>query len=873
MAPSLPDLIWVLVFKKLKIKDQLTVWKMSPRGAQLVRAANRYVKTIVIYSWINRKEIERTDNTLSFASTPSMKLALAAGGDQIEPYANYLKTHPSKWVFLKLFPDHLLDLQTIEFIVSAFSAVTDLKFAGTGHVSCKNLTTLLQHPQWRHQLTRLMIHWPDWPENKEIFENPTTTSHMISAINDLSILQCLVMNWDEKTELPVEMTIFARLKMFVLTNYISSHFVFMSSINHHAAKNDSLKVILFTDETTDYQIFLNNNLSSRLIRFLPGYFLSLEDNLYTLCAQLSSLISIHVAVDKIVKIVPLFTALAQLSCLVHLELNIFESKINQIDKIHLPVSSLKILPSIRALDLSLLINSHTHLNWINLKRVFPRLKAIHVLNFHCYACNVSYINENDSDVVMYTEHTNPNFATVIKCFRATLDQLTVSKMSLRGAQLVRAANRHVSMVIVSLADLNDVEKAVNQLSLASTPSMQLALAAGGDQVVPFDDYPKTTVHPSKWAFLKLSFDQLLDPETIESIVNTFSAVTDLKFIGRKTVSCKNLTALLQHSQWRHQLTRLWIHWPLTEKFSDDQTTVSQMITAINNLSTLKCLAMIWSGKERFPVDLSIIKQLETFMIIFKVSFCRMLQPSLDRYAANNENLKLFLSGNRETNWPTLFNKSFFCRIVRFFPEYFWTIEDLQNLCRHSSLLTSISVCIYDLVDIVPVFNAFAKLPHLVHLELWLDVTFKKQIDHNVFPMSFLKPMPSVRALDLKLYINSHTNLNWLNLEKIFPCLQAIHVYDFYCYDCEVSYMNEDDNNVEIYTEHTNPNFATANACFRNTLGRLHSNVSYNHIIIDQLTVSKMSLRGAQLVRAANRHVTTMVIDYWSTPEEVKKNSQ
>ncbi|KAH9388386.1 hypothetical protein TYRP_023554 [Tyrophagus putrescentiae] len=130
--------------------------------------------------------------------------------------------------------------------------------------------------------------------------------------------------------------------------------------------------------------------------------------------------------------------------------------------------------------------------------------------------------------------------------------------------------------------------------------MQLALAAGGDLFVPFDDYPITTVHPSKWACLKLDFNQLLDPKTIESIVNAFSAVTDLKFVGSRNASCKNLTALLQHPQWRHQLTRLWIHCPLLNDFSDDLATVGQMITAINNLSSLKCLAMIWSGEEQLP---------------------------------------------------------------------------------------------------------------------------------------------------------------------------------------------------------------------------------------------------------------------------------
>ncbi|KAH9388388.1 hypothetical protein TYRP_023556 [Tyrophagus putrescentiae] len=112
------------------------------------------------------------------------------------------------------------------------------------------------------------------------------------------------------------------------------------------------------------------------------------------------------------------------------------------------------------------------------------------------------------------------------------DQLTVCKMSLRGARLVRAANRHVTTMVIDFWENWEVVK--NEHATA--------LAAGGDQVVSFDDYPTTTVHPSKWAYLKLRFNQSLDPETIESIVNAFSAVTDLNFFGYNHASCKNLTA-------------------------------------------------------------------------------------------------------------------------------------------------------------------------------------------------------------------------------------------------------------------------------------------------------------------------------------------
>ncbi len=53
----------------------------------------------------------------------------------------------------------------------------------------------------------------------------------------------------------------------------------------------------------------------------------------------------------------------------------------------------------------------------------PRLQAIHVVNLRCTYCNVSYFEDHEMKVRMYSEQTNPNSETAIECFRATLGQL------------------------------------------------------------------------------------------------------------------------------------------------------------------------------------------------------------------------------------------------------------------------------------------------------------------------------------------------------------------------------------------------------------------------------------------------------------------
>ena len=133
----LPDLCLIAVMKMLTPNDQLKTAQMSPRCAVLVRAANRRVKMLVITRSKDFGWIENRINRHSLASIPSMQL-LPAGG---EPFPDYPMTTSriSKWNCLLVDKDQHLDQPTVEQIVNAFSAVTDLKLNMFHKFNRKNL--------------------------------------------------------------------------------------------------------------------------------------------------------------------------------------------------------------------------------------------------------------------------------------------------------------------------------------------------------------------------------------------------------------------------------------------------------------------------------------------------------------------------------------------------------------------------------------------------------------------------------------------------------------------------------------------------------------------------------------------------------------
>ncbi len=121
----------------------------------------------------------------------------------------------------------------------------------------------------------------------------------------------------------------------------------------------------------------------------------------------------------------------------------------------------------------------------------------------------------------------------------------------------------------------------------------------------------------------------------------------------------------------------------------DLPTEPRLISAINTLSALQCLAMGYNGNHQQP-ELFILAQLKMAVIFFGTTTKGVFQRSLERHAAGNVDLKVHLIGY---DYSELFGLSKpLCRQI-FRTSSFRVSYDrdyVPLLCRQLPFLTSLS---------------------------------------------------------------------------------------------------------------------------------------------------------------------------------------
>ncbi len=403
-----------------------------------------------------------------------------------------------------------------------------------------------------------------------------------------------------------------------------------------------------------------------------------------------------------------------------------------------------------------------------------------------------------------------------------IDQLKASQMSPRSAILVRAANRRVkTLIIADIEDALEIRDQINSQSISSLPSMQLTTGE------PFVDYPavSTSGHPM-WTSLNLEHLNLFNPPIIETIVNSFSAVTELQVIVRNSDHIKLLAALLQHTEWVGQLTKLFLL-----NFCETTGHSLRLITAINGLSALQLLAFDWWSDNEIP-ELTILAQLSVIAVGFDGHHVPPFLRSLERFAAKNVNQQVHLLANDAESLLTL-SQPLRSRIVRYgCVPLDHTSDNLTRLCTHFPALTSLTVYCESLTEVKPLLSALSQLRQLVHLNLDLllySVAGEDALLDELPPLNV--QLCSVRALDLKLEMSSHSVVQWLNLQATFPHCQAIHLQAFCCDLCEVTFGE-----LNLYDCENKPvlNSSTSLAaleCYKATLFKLHQRVHPKQIIL------------------------------------------
>ena len=398
-------------------------------------------------------------------------------------------------------------------------------------------------------------------------------------------------------------------------------------------------------------------------------------------------------------------------------------------------------------------------------------------------------------------------------------------MSPRCAVLVRAANRTVKMLVITSEDygeeynLDKSESRINSFSLAYRPSMQQLLDIPGET---YSGYPMTTYCLSKWNILRLEQLRLLDTTTIEKIVTIFSAVTELKFLTSNNKHIDTLVALLQHPNWKCQLIDLMVDracFTVRETFKIDSQLAGELISAINGLTALQLLALDWDNHTKVP-DLPILAQLKA--VVFNPYPLRSFLRSLERNAADNADLEVHLICDDTKALLTL-SQPLHSRIVRYgLGELSYTRDQVPLLCSPFRSLTSLELYTIKSTKVGQLFSDLSQLHQLIHLNFGVNFgRVKKELPP--LPARSLEQLNSVRALELDLYITSHSQIEWLNLPWTMPNLKTIGFFGFRCGSCKVWFSPYDDSPLI-----SSP---AATGCFRSSLFNLHPGVSLNKIFL------------------------------------------
>ena len=405
------------------------------------------------------------------------------------------------------------------------------------------------------------------------------------------------------------------------------------------------------------------------------------------------------------------------------------------------------------------------------------------------------------------------------------DQLAASLTSPRCAVLVRAANRTVKTLAITDQNVEDpgvldeITYSINDFSLASYPAMQPLMDSCADGEPSFTHYPLATTPFNYWNVLQLDplGLQLNSPTVIRQITTIFSAVTDLNFTTYSYSGCKLLAALLQLPNWQCRLTNLTVN---GDSGKSNQLG-RELITAINGLPALQQLALDWPYTYKILPDLTILAQLK---VVALGSFrLQTLVRSLKQYATDNAHLQVYLLC-ANTNGLLSLSQPLSSRIVYLGHEKnYFDLPSTLRLCGQFRFLTSLYITKIPFTQVGQLFTALSQLHQLVHLGLWVDC----HRDEDELPAAPrpLAQMNSLRALELRLNIASHSDIKWFNLPWTMPNLQTIYIDEFGCDSCEFDFLSEYSENWSLI------NSPEALPCLKSSLFTLHSGVPLNRFIL------------------------------------------
>lgn len=372
-----PDLCLLPIFKYLGLADRISCAKVCRSWMARVREANKKVSSLTIAIGDLREDFEDVINCNSIANVPSVKLLEK---DDFED-SNFLPFHHlTKWNCLK-FASLKLDANNVQLIIYVFPSITELTFIGNSLTDEGHLMVLLKEVNgWRRNLTKLKV-FSSW--SSPVLED----KRLMAVISSLPSLKSLTLNGlriYDQLMLPV---LSGKLEEIIITLPFDQDFTVLEKyLQLYFNANNSLKVNI-TNGTSSlaFLLKLSQPLRESITRlsYYPIYNRMLD--LPRVCASFPNLTSLSLRFRDLL-VAQVFTALAELTQLFHLKLNIdFTSKWSTI---LLPPSNFltPMLPSVKAFELGVTVFSHSQLEWLNIPQKIPNVKAFHFVSLDCKAC-------------------------------------------------------------------------------------------------------------------------------------------------------------------------------------------------------------------------------------------------------------------------------------------------------------------------------------------------------------------------------------------------------------------------------------------------------------------------------------------------------
>ncbi len=373
--PNLPQLCSLAVISQMGLTDRMNACQVCPEWHYRVREVNRFVKLLIITVGDNDVKDFEFEINRSVKVLRSARLLTNSDGSPQFPMHRLTKGN-----HFPLGDNDRQNLITLKQITSTFPSISELIFVSSFGQKLALLTEMLQNDHWRGQLISLKVIFNGYP----YYNNPIILQPLFTAINSLSALKYLTLKEIKLYDLPI----LAQLKK-ISCDYEDSLLI---SIKEYAAKNTgklSVEVFEVLDDCENETLPAKfSKLSKQLrdsITFLR--FSTLDANLLSRCTSFPNLTLLSLSFFPS-EHGHLFPALSQLHQLLQLNLRTFFFTMDP----ELPTLRAH-LPSVKALDLYLSLDSHLQVNWLNLPETMPNLQAMHLNIANCRSCEAKCLQD------------------------------------------------------------------------------------------------------------------------------------------------------------------------------------------------------------------------------------------------------------------------------------------------------------------------------------------------------------------------------------------------------------------------------------------------------------------------------------------------